>query len=141
MGPIAIYHRTAVAGNPNDADLKIERCLDYCRTRWGSEGLIFDDSGLSGLFVRRTALDALMKKVQAGEIKIIVLYQCTALGRGLLNTASLLSAMRCNGVEVHTVIPSGLADVAHSVCLFENDLQRSNQKAGREEAKARKEAQ
>jgi DNA invertase Pin-like site-specific DNA recombinase len=140
---IAIYHRPAVAGGPG-VTLTVERCQDYCLSNWGGHGVVFDDSGLSGLSFRRPALHSLMALAEAGSIKVIVVYDFNALGRDALHLVSMVEDLLCRGIEVHTVASGGLVNSAvQSVLLADEDRQArvARMKAGRERAKrARQEA-
>jgi len=133
---IAIYHRPAVKNHPSAA-LKLERCQAYCLSLWGSHGVVFDDAGLSGLWVNRAALDVLMKQARAGAIKIVVIHDFYAFGRTPLLTLCAVDDLLREGIEIHAVTQGGLVKSIRNVMFAEEDREArvARMKAGRERAK------
>jgi DNA invertase Pin-like site-specific DNA recombinase len=135
---VVIYHRAAVAGP--GALRKLEHCQDYCLSEWGGHGVVFDDTGLSGLSLKRPALRCLTK--------IIVIYDLNALGRDLRDLIYLTKSLLCACVEIHVVelggpIKSGVQTIlmTHTVLDEKRNLMVARLKAGRQQAKRAREGQ
>jgi DNA invertase Pin-like site-specific DNA recombinase len=143
---VAIYHRPAVAGP--DSLRKLEDCQDYCLSKWGGHGVVFDDTGLSGLSLKRPALRCMTKQVLAGSTKIIVIYDLNALGRDPLDLFSLTESLLRACVEIHVVelggpIKSAVQTIlmTHTVPDEKRNLMVARLKAGREQAMRAREGQ
>ena len=140
---VAIYHRSAIAGGPSPT-LKLERCQDYCLSKWGGHGVVFDDTGLSGLSFGRPALHSLMRQARAGSTKIMVVYDFSALGRDPLDIAFLIDNLVCAGVDIHAVALGGPIKSAVQTILVAEEARNllvARLKAGREWAKRAREGQ
>jgi len=140
---LAVYHRSAVSGGPSSGH-KLERCQDYCLSKWAGVGIVFDDTGLSGLSFDRPALKSLMEKAQAGAVKVLVIHDFSALGREPFLTFRVADYLIRLGVEIHTVASDGPIKSAQFAAMeFDTSNYQSAQlarmKAGRERAKRTRE--
>jgi DNA invertase Pin-like site-specific DNA recombinase len=139
---VAIYHRSAVAGGPS-ASPKLERCQDYCLSKWGGHGVVFDDTGLTGRPFERPSLLSLMTQARAGSTKIIVVHDFGTLGRDLFDIASPIENLLRAGVDIHAVALGGPVKSAVPILLAdeEREVRLARLKAGRERAKRARERQ
>ena len=85
MGNVAIYSRKSkFTGKGESIENQILKCKQFIEFKFSmdpSEVEIFIDEGFTGRNTNRPQYKELMKKVKAGEIEHIVLYQLNRFGR------------------------------------------------------------
>ena len=98
---IAIYARQSVE---KDNSVSIETQLDYCRTMIRPEErrekvLEFIDKGFSGGTLERDAFKELMKKIEQGKIRKLVVYRLDRVSRSLSDFIKVLTVFKEHKVE------------------------------------------
>lgn len=94
----------------NSLHAQREACAAYIASQ-ASEGWIllpdiYDDGGISGGTLERPGLQALLAKVRAGEIDIIVVYKVDRLTRSLLDFAKLVEELDKAGTSFVSITQS-----------------------------------
>ena len=110
----AIYTRKSTEHNLdlafNSLDAQREACEAYVKSQahegWTRVPERFDDGGLSGASLDRPALQALLDKVQARKIDIIVVYKVDRLTRSLADFAKLVELFDAHAVSFVSVTQS-----------------------------------
>ena len=98
---IAIYARQSVE---KDNSVSIETQLDYCRAMIRPEErrekvLEFIDKGFSGGTLERDAFKELMKKIEQGKIRKLVVYRLDRVSRSLSDFIKVLTVFKEHKVE------------------------------------------
>jgi site-specific DNA recombinase len=94
----AIYTRKSTEHNLdlefNSLDAQREACEAYIKSQahegWRLLGDHYDDGGVSGASLERSALQTLLSDIRAGRIDIVVVYKVDRLTRSLADFAKLV---------------------------------------------------
>jgi site-specific DNA recombinase len=110
----AIYTRKSTEHNLdlafNSLDAQREACEAYIRSQahegWRLVPIRFDDGGLSGASLDRSALQDLLEQVRAGKIDVVVVYKVDRLTRSLADFAKLVELFDAHAVSFVSVTQS-----------------------------------
>src|SRR5260370_41734443 len=100
----AIYTRKSTEHNLdvefNSLDAQREGCEAYIKSQahegWRLSLEHYDDGGLSGASLERTALQLLLAQVKQGRVDVIVVYKVDRLTRSLADFAKLVQAFEAH---------------------------------------------
>jgi len=91
----------------NSLDAQREACEAFISSQrhegWKGVSTRYDDGGYSGGTMQRPALKRLLDDVEAGKIKIIVVYKVDRLTRSLADFAKIVEALDAKGVSFVSV--------------------------------------
>lgn len=101
MPQIALYARQSVE---KDNSVSISTQLDHCRSMIRPEERNFEiteyaDKGFSGGSLERDAFRELMKKIEQGKVKKVIVYRLDRISRSLPDFLNILSLFRRHNVE------------------------------------------
>ena len=110
----AIYTRKSTEHNLDLAftslDAQREACEAYIRSQAGEGWRLvpdhYDDGGLSGASLDRTALQALLAEVHARKVDVVVVYKVDRLTRSLADFAKLIELFEAHAVSFVSVTQS-----------------------------------
>lgn len=96
----AIYARQSI--DKKDS-LSIEAQIDLCRKYAGGDIQIFQDKGFSGKNTKRPAFTELIKAIEAGQVKKVIVYRLDRFSRSIADFSSLWELFQQHGVEFLSV--------------------------------------
>lgn len=96
----AIYARQSI--DKKDS-LSIEAQIDLCRKYAGDDIQIFQDKGFSGKNTKRPAFTELIKAIEAGQVKKVIVYRLDRFSRSIADFSSLWELFQQHGVEFLSV--------------------------------------
>ena len=110
----AIYTRKSTEHNLdlefNSLDAQREACEAYIKSQahegWRLVSDRYDDGGLSGASLDRSALRKLLADVRAGKINTVVVYKVDRLTRSLADFAKLVGYRSCRSLSPSTPRPA-----------------------------------
>src|SRR5215471_19184259 len=81
----------------NSLDAQLEACEAYIRSQrhagWIALPEMYDDGGLSGGTMERSALQRLLSDIKAGKVQIVVVYKVDRLTRSLTDFAKIVDVL------------------------------------------------
>jgi DNA invertase Pin-like site-specific DNA recombinase len=119
---VAVYQRRAVRASDSDRG-SVCLSVEYCQQQFGEAPIVYNDDGLSGLYLGRAELQKLMNDIAAEKIKILVVRDVSSLSRELWIDEQL----KRHGVELHAVLSGGLIS---GRALLVNDIQAARSRIG-----------
>ena len=91
----------------NSLHAQREACEAYIRSQkhegWAALSTHYDDGGLSGATMERSALQQLLADIQAGKVDIVVVYKVDRLTRSLADFAKIVEIFDASGVAFVSV--------------------------------------
>jgi len=91
----------------NSLDAQREACEAYIRSQksagWTVLSDMYDDGGVSGATLERSALQRLLADIQAGKVDIVVVYKVDRLTRSLSDFAKIVEIFDAKGVSFVSV--------------------------------------
>jgi DNA invertase Pin-like site-specific DNA recombinase len=110
----AIYTRKSTEHNLdlefNSLDAQREACEAYIKSQahegWRLQGDHYDDGGVSGASLERSALQTLLSDIRAGRIDIVVVYKVDRLTRSLADFAKLVELFDRHAVSFVSITQS-----------------------------------
>lgn len=96
----AIYARQSI--DKKDS-LSIQAQIDLCRKYAGDDIQIFQDKGFSGKNTKRPAFTELIKAIEAGQVKKVIVYRLDRFSRSIADFSSLWDLFQQYGVEFLSV--------------------------------------
>lgn len=96
----AIYARQSI--DKKDS-LSIEAQIEKCRQFAGEDVKVFQDKGFSGKNIKRPAFTALIKAVEAGQIKKVIVYRLDRFSRSIADFSRLWELFERQGVAFQSV--------------------------------------
>jgi hypothetical protein len=116
---VAVYQRRAVRASDSDRG-SVCLSVEYCQQQFGEAPVVYNDDGLSGLYIGRAELQKLMNDIAAEKIKILVVRDVSTLSREVLDLVWIDEQLKRHGVELHAVLSGGLIS---GRALLVNDIQ------------------
>jgi DNA invertase Pin-like site-specific DNA recombinase len=105
---VAIYARVSTIGHGQDVGLQLEELRAVAQQR----GLVvvseYVDEGISGVAVKRPALDRLLADAQAGALDLVLVWKLDRLGRSLQHLLATLDHLGQWGVGFASVRDPGI---------------------------------
>lgn len=96
----AIYARQSI--DKKDS-LSIEGQIELCRKHTGDDVRVFQDKGFSGKNIKRPAFTELIKAIEAGQIKKVIVYRLDRFSRSIADFSRLWELFEQHGVEFQSV--------------------------------------
>lgn len=141
----ALYARVSTADR-QDVTVQLDELRAAARARSFVVAGEFLDRGVSGARDRRPGLDAMLERVRAGEIDVVMFCALDRLGRSLRHLVTLMDELRDRGVDIvctrqpidsTSAVGVLIYQVLGAVAEFERSLIRERVKLGVRAAMAR----
>ena len=110
----AVYTRVSAEGRADEdfssTDAQFMACQELIASQrgngWQPTNQLYEDRGASGSHLRRPAMQALLRDVQAGLVDIVVVHRLDRLSRHLGDLQTLMSIFEQHGVALVSVTQS-----------------------------------
>ena len=143
MPKAALYVRVSTVDKGQDVAYQVEALTALCQ-RKGYEGVVFDETGVSGALQSRPRLDAMLGRLRQGEFDALLVWRLDRLGRSLPHLLQILHECELHGVQfisltegMDTTTPLGrlLYSIVGSLAEFERSMIGERTRAGLEHAR------
>lgn len=143
---VALYARTSSTGQEKGLDAQVRALRDYCSRNEIKDYIIFEDDGISGIKDSRPALNRMMKDVEDGKVKKVLVYSFSRYARSTTHLLKALESFEKREVAFHSLTeniatdtPLGLAvyTILGAIAQLERDILRERVTNGLRAAKAR----
>jgi DNA invertase Pin-like site-specific DNA recombinase len=124
--PCAIYTRQSVKSESNLTSCEVQRqfCLDFVTSQKnGPLQLValpdhFDDQGRSGADLERPALQRILRLIEKGALKAVIVHRLDRLSRRMFDCARLLDQFKQHGVRLFIAAMPELSAGAHDMLML-----------------------